>query len=136
MKHVLQKINYRDGYVALVSVILVCAIGVAIMVSVIASGVMAGKTDFALQQSGAARSMASSCAEEALQIILETSTTSANGNLTIASTTCAYQITSSSSQTIINATGVVGTITSKIKVIITSTSPSITLSSWQEVGDF
>lgn len=127
----------RKGYIALISVILISAIGLSIMLSVIAAGVDASKTDFSLQQSGAARSIASSCAEEALQVILETATTSSNGNLTVASGTCSYLITSTNGQNItISSTGVLGTVTSKIKVVIASTSPSVTLSSWEEVADF
>lgn len=127
----------RRGYIALISVILISALGVAIMVSVIASGITATKTDYSLQLSGSARSLASSCAEEALQKILETSTTSGSGNLTIASGTCTYLITSTSSlATTINAMGVLGTIVSKIKVVLATTTPSIVLSSWEEVSDF
>lgn len=127
----------RQGYIALISVLLISAIGAAIMVSVIASGVTSSKTDFSLQQSGSARIMASSCAEEALQRISETGILTGSGNLTIASGTCSYVITSSSSQNVtITATGILGTITSKIKVILATTTPGITLSSWEEVADF
>ena len=127
----------RKGYIALLSVILISAIGLSIMLSVIATGVDAVETDFSLQQSGGARSLASSCVEEALQKILETSSTSSNGNLSIASGTCTYVITATSGQIItIKATGVLSTVTSKIKVVLASTTPSITLSSWEEVADF
>lgn len=130
--------EYRQGYIALISVILMSALGLGIMLSVVASGVNASRTDFSLQQSGGARSLASSCAEEALQKILETSTTSSNGNLTIGSGTCSYLITSTSSGQIISihSTGVLGTVTSKIKVVLATTTPGITLSSWEEVADF
>jgi hypothetical protein len=131
------KKEIKQGYIALISVILISAIGLAIMLSVIAAGVDASRTDFSLQQSGGARSLASSCAEEALQSVLETSTTSSAGNLTIASGTCSYLITSTNGQSItIDSTGFLGTVTSKIKVVIASTSPSISLSSWEEVSDF
>ena len=127
----------KRGYIALISMLLISAIGVAVMVSVIASGISAGKTDFSLQQSGAARSLASSCVEEALEKILETGTTSSNSNLSIGSGTCFYLITSTNGQNItISATGTLGTIVSKIKVVISTTSPSILLSSWEEVADF
>jgi hypothetical protein len=128
----------KKGYIALISVILMSALGLGIMLSVIAAGVNAGKTDFSLQQSGGARSLASSCAEEALQRILESSITSGSGNLTIGSGTCNYIITSTSSgQNItIASTGLLGTVTSKIKVVIATTTPGITLSSWEEVADF
>lgn len=127
----------REGYIALISVLLIASIGAAIMISVIASGITASKTDFVLQQSGSARALASSCAEEALQKILETGSTTGSGNLTIASGTCLYTTTSVNGQNItIQSTGVLGTITSKIRVIIATTSPGITLSSWEEVSDF
>lgn len=138
MKKISFKDNLKKGYIALVSVIVISAVGVAIMISVVATGILAMKTDFSRQQSGSARSLASSCAEEALQIILETNTSSSSGNLTIASGTCSYVITSTSSGQvrIIRATGVIGTVVSKIRVTTASTSPSITLSSWEEVPDF
>ena len=127
----------KRGYIALISVILIGALGTAIMISVINSGISAGKTDFALQQSGGGRVLASSCVEEALQRVLETGTTSSGGNLSIGSGTCNYLITSVNGQNItVNSTGVLGTITTKIKVIIATTSPQIVLSSWQEVSDF
>lgn len=129
--------EYKKGYVALISVILMSALGLSIMLSVVASGVDAAKTDFSLQQSGAARSIASSCAEEALQRIAETGTTTSNGNLVVASGTCMYTVTSTGSQNItIQSTGVLGTVTSKIKVVVATTTPGITLSSWEEVADF
>lgn len=113
------------------------SIGIAIMISVVASGILSSKTDLSLQQLGIARSMASSCAEEALQKILETGTTSSGGSLVIASGTCAYTIYSQNGQNItINATGTLDTLVSKIKVVIATTSPSIILSSWEEVVDF
>ena len=137
----LYTLKFRDeakkGYIALISVIVISAIGLAIMLSVISAGVDASKTDFSLQQSGSARVLASSCAEEALEKILETSTTSSSGSLVIGSGTCTYLITSTNGQNItINSTGVLSAVTSKIKAVIASTSPSISLSSWEEVADF
>lgn len=127
----------RKGYIALISVMLMSALGLAIMLSVISSGVDASKTDFSLQQSGAARSIASSCAEEALQRIVETATTSSSGSLIVASGTCSYLITSVNGENItIQSTGLLGTVTSKIKVVIATTSPAVSLSSWEEVVDF
>lgn len=127
----------KKGYIALISVILIGTLGTAIMISVINSGISAGKTDFALQQSGGGRVLASSCAEEALQKILETGTTSSSGGLTIGSGTCTFLISSVNGQNItIDSTGFLGTLTSKIKVIIATTTPSIVLSSWQEVSGF
>jgi hypothetical protein len=127
----------RRGYVALLSVIFISATGVMIMISVIAAGVNASRTDFATQQSGVARAMASSCAEEALQRILESGITSGTDSLTLASGTCSYTISSTGGQNItIRATGVKDAAMAKILVEVATTTPSIVLSSWQEVSDF
>ncbi len=137
MKDLFLQKEARSGYVALISVIVISAIGLTIMLSVIAAGVDASKTDFSLQQSGGARSLASSCVEEALQQITETGTTSSAGNLVIASGTCMYTITSVNGGNItIQSTGLLGSVTSKLKVLIATTSPGVSLSSWEEVADF
>lgn len=129
--------SYRRGYIALLSVIIVGAIGTAIMLSVMLSGINSAKTDLALQQAGSAKVSAASCGEEALQKLLETGTTSSNGSLIIGSSTCSYVITSQNGQNItINSTGISGAATSKVKIVVATTSPAILLSSWQEVGDF
>ncbi len=131
------KYSYRRGYIALLSVIVIGAIGTAVMLSIMLLGISTSKTDFAVQQSGSAKVLASSCGEEALQKILETGTTSSSANLTMGGGTCSYVITSQSGQNItVNATGFMGTLSSKVKIVISTTSPSIILSSWQEVGDF
>ena len=129
--------NHRRGYIALISVIIVGAIGTAIMLSVMLSGINSAKTDLALQQAGSAKTSSASCGEEALQKILETGTTTGSGGLTIGSSTCTYTITSLNGQNItIEATGISGVATSKVKIVIATTSPAILLSSWQEVADF
>ena len=127
----------KKGYIAFISVLVVSAIGLAIMLSVITAGITASKTDFSLQQLSGARSMAFSCAEEALHQISETGTTTGVGNLAIASGTCSYMILSTNGQNIvIQSTGHIGTVTSKAKVTIASTTPIVSLSSWEEVADF
>jgi hypothetical protein len=133
----LLKTKQTRGYIALLSVIMIGAIGTAIMLSVMLLSVSTSKTDFAVQQSGSAKVLASSCGEEALQKLLETGTTSSSGGLSLGSGNCTYTITSQNGQNItINATGIVGTVVSKVKIVVSTTTPSILLSSWQEVGDF
>lgn len=124
------------GYIALVSVILIGVLGVAIMTSVMSQGITSAKTDFSLQQSGQARILATACAEEALQVILETGTTSKTSSLSVGSGTCTYVISKPASSIIINSTGNFGTLVKRVQVIISTSSPSIVLSSWQDVSDF
>lgn len=125
------------GYIALLSVIIVGAIGTAVILSIMLLGVSTTKTDFSVQQGGSAKVLANSCGEEALQKILETGTTSGVGNIAIGQGVCSYTITSQNGQNItINASGITGSVTSKLKIILSTTTPTIVLSSWQEVGDF
>ena len=132
-----KKNNIRGGYVALLSIIVIGAIGVAVMMSVLLFGISSSKTDYALQQGGSAKIVASSCAEEALQRLLETGSTSMSGVLLLASGTCSYTVSSPSGQDIIlQITGQFGETVSKIRVIVATTTPFIILSSWQDVGDF
>ncbi len=127
----------RRGYIALLSVIVIGAIGVAVLLSVMLSGITTTKTDYVVEQSGSAKVLASSCGEEALQKLLETGTTSINATTSIGNGICSYTITSQNGENItISASAVVGTLTSRVKIVVATTSPSIILSSWQEVGDF
>ncbi len=118
------------------SVILVGALGVAIMVSIIAQGVTSTKTDFSLQQSGQARILATACAEEALQVVLETGTTSKTSSLVLGSGSCSYVISKPAMAVIINSTGNFGTLVKRVQIVLSTTTPSVVLSSWQDVSDF
>ena len=132
-----KKNSTRGGYIALLSVIVIGAIGVAVMMSVLLFGISSSKTDFALQQGGSAKTVASSCGEEALQRLLETGSTSMSGSLVIASGTCSYVVSSPSGQDIVlEIVGQYGETVSKIRIIVATTTPFIILSSWQDVGDF
>lgn len=127
----------RKGYIALLSVIALSALGVAIMLVILLSGVSASKTDFALQQSASANIAASSCGEEALEVILETGTSSTSGGLSFTSGSCSYTVTSENGQNItINSIGSVGTTVSRVQIIVATTTPYIILSSWKEVEGF
>jgi hypothetical protein len=131
------KNSIRKGYIALLSVIVIGAIGVAVMMSVLLFGISSSKTDYALQQGGSAKIVASSCGEEALQRLLETGSTSMSGGLSIASGTCSYTVSSQNGQnTVLEIFGQYGETVSKIRIIVATTTPFIILSSWQDVGDF
>lgn len=132
-----KKNSVKRGYIALLSVIVIGAIGVAVMVSVLLFGISSSKTDYSLQQGGSAKIVANSCAEEALQKLLETGSTSMSGGLLVASGTCSYIISSQNGQNItLEVFGQYGETVSKIRIIVATTTPFIILSSWQEVGDF
>jgi hypothetical protein len=124
------------GYIALMSVIVLGALGSVIMISVMLQSVVTAKTDSSTQAGIQARILAMTCGEEALQIIVETGTSSRSSSLSVASGTCSYTISRPSSETIINATGLFASSTQRIMIRLATTSPFMVLSSWQDVSDF
>lgn len=137
MTYILQPTAKNEGFVALISVILIGAVGTAIAVSVILLSLGSSRTSFALEQSNQTKALVNACAEEALQQISDSTPFTGTGNLTLGQGSCSYTVTSQSGQnrTII-ATGTVGTIVRKVKITIDKINPDINITSWQEVADF
>ena len=129
--------NNNDGYITLVSVLVVGAVGVAIATSLILLGLGSSRTSFAIEQSNQAKGIANACAEEALQQIRDSTPFTGSGNLTLGQGTCAYTVTSQGGQNrTITSSGTVGSIMRKVKIIIDTINPTIQVVSWQEVADF
>lgn len=126
----------KNGFITLLSVLVVGAVGVAITLSLLLLGVGNSRTGFAIEQSNQAKALANACAEEALQQIRDSTPFTGSGSLTLGQGTCAYTVTSQGGQNrTITASGTVGTIVRKAKIIINKINPTITLTSWQEVSD-
>jgi hypothetical protein len=127
----------QSGFVTLVSTLIVGAVGLAITVSVIMLGLASSRTSFAGQQSTQARLLADACAEEGLQQIRDLTAYTGTGSLTIGSGACTYTVASQGGESrTVSASGVVGTVTRRVVVTLTAINPSLTVSSWQEVGNF
>lgn len=126
----------QNGYITLISILIVGAVGVAITLSIILLGIGSSRTSFAVEQSYQAKALANACAEEALQQIRDSTPFTGSGNLTLRQGTCAYTVTSQGGQNrTIVTTGTVGTIVRKAKIIINNITPAITATSWQEIAD-
>lgn len=126
----------QRGFITLISVLVVGAVGVAIAFSLLLLGVGNARTSFAIEQSNQAKVLANACAEEALQQIRDSTPFTGSGNLTLGQGTCTYTVTSQSGQNrTITSSGTVGTIIRKVKIIIDKINPAIQAVSWQEVAD-
>lgn len=125
------------GFVTLIGVLLVGVVGVAIALSLLLLGVDNSRTSFAIEQSSQAKALANACTEEALQRIRDSFTFTGSGNLTLGQGTCSYTVSNQGAQnrTVI-ATGVVGAVTRRVKVVVLGVNPVLVLTSWQEVADF
>lgn len=127
----------RSGFITLISVLVVGAVGIAISMSLILLGLGSSRTSFAIEQSDQAKALANACAEEALQKIKDSIPYTGTGNLAIGQGSCNYTVTNQGGQNrTITATGAVGTITRKEKIIIDKITPAIQIVSWQEVDNF
>ncbi len=131
------KIKNSNGFITLLSLLIVVATGIAITISLLLLGLGSSRTSFTIGQSSLAKALANACAEEALQQIRDSTPFTGNNNLTIGQGICNYTVTSQGGQNrTITASGTVGTITRKTKVIINKINPLIQIVSWQEVADF
>lgn len=125
------------GYVTLISVLVVGAVGMAIVLSLILLGLAMSRNSFAYEQYGQARSLADACAEEGLQQIRSSTPYTGTGGLSFSIGSCTYEVTSQggSSRTV-QAIGTVGTITRRVEVVIDSINPTLNVVTWQEVAQF
>lgn len=122
----------------LLSVLIVGAVGLAISTAVILLGIGAGKSSLTLQQSNQAKALANACQEEALQKLRESIYYSGNQTISFTNGSCTIQTISGAGNTnrTIQTSGTIGNVQRKIKVIVATVHPAITIQSWQEVADF
>lgn len=127
----------KTGYIALISVIILGAIGLAIATSLLLLGLGSSRTSFAVEQSDMAKGLANACAEQGLLRIKKESGYVGTTTINFGNNSCSYEIQNPGGQTrIINASGTVGSVIHKVKISISAITPSIIISSWQEVADF
>lgn len=118
------------GYITLVSVLVVGAIGASVAVSMLGLGLASSRTGLAYQQLQQARALADACAEEAL---LQVRTTTTTGSLALSSGQCTYVITTQGQDSIINATGTVNTVVRKVRLTVSTVTSPVVIASWVEL---
>ncbi len=127
----------QNGYILLLGVLFIGAVGLSVVASVLLLGLGSSQTSLALSQSYQARALASACAEEALQQIQSASSFVGTGGLTLGQGTCTYTVTSQGgANRTVNATGLMGTMTRKILITLNQTTPRVNIVSWRDVSTF
>lgn len=127
----------NSGYITLMSVLVVGAVGVIIATSLLLLGISSARSSFAGVQSNQALGLADACVEEGLEQIRELTSYTGTGNLSLGQGSCTYTVTSQGGNNrTIQASSTVGTLVRKVNVVITAINPLITVSTWQEVADF
>ena len=125
------KNSNNSGYIALLTVIILGVVVTVVATSLVLLGLGHTRTSLSEIQSASAKSAADSCAEEALKQIRLSASFVGNGNLTLSGSTCSYVVISASTSSVI-ATGVSGNSTRRVIVDISSRTPSIIFTKWQE----
>jgi len=122
------------GYIGLISVLFVGAVGTVIATTVILLGLASSRSSFAVVQSNQAKAAANACAEEALQRIRDFVPFSGSGTLTLASGSCNYSVTKGTGHNrTVAAAGFVGSVVRRVGITIDTINPAINITSWQEV---
>lgn len=127
----------KDGYAALMGVLVVGAVSASAVLSMLLLGIQSSQTSFTVQQSAQSRELADACVEEALQEIRDDGGYTGSESLSLSMGECQYAVTSSGGQSrTITSEGATGSIVRKVQLEIDGINPEINITSWQEVADF
>ena len=127
----------QGGYIAIMSVLVLGAVGSLLVFSILQWGMVDTSIVNAISKSHAANGVAHGCAEEILLKIANTSLASETGTMTISTGTCTYSLTSPTPTTrTVQAKGVFENAVARVEVKVSSIVPKITIDQWKELATF
>ncbi len=130
----------HPGFIALITVIAVGAVGLTIAIVLLLSGVGTSRTSLSVSQSTQAKGAANACAELALGAIQANITiaTPVTANYVVDSSlniNCSYTLSGTSPNYIISSIGTAGSnsnVTRRVNITLNRVGPTLNISSWQE----
>ena len=127
----------KRGYVTLMSVLVLGAVGVTIITSVLLLSVDSSRTSNVLSEIRESQTILESCVEEALERIRRNASVTGYGSLAFVDGSCGYEIlnTGGSNRTI-QASSTRGNLIHRLVVMIDQVNPRINVASWQRVDSF
>jgi hypothetical protein len=127
----------RQGYITLISVLIVGAVGASVAISSILLGLSSSQTSSVFQKSGLVEGVASACAEEALQQIRNSISYLGGGNLSFSQGSCSYSVASTGGENrVLTITGSMDNVVRKLRITINDINPKLQIESWKYVPDF
>lgn len=127
----------KHGYVTLISILVIGAVGLAISTSLLLLGIGNSRTSFAVEQGNQAKALANTCGEEALQRIRDLNSYAGSDSLVLGEGSCSYTVTNQGGQNrTITAEGEVGTMLRRVEILVDAVTPVVEVLSWQEVAEF
>ena len=136
------KYKNNKGYVALMSVLVISAIGVIIAVSLLTTGMLYQRSSFSLGEGYTASALAKACSNIALEKIRLDSTYRGNESVNIRNYHCDISSISDDNDTYtVNVQSLVGSSLRRNRVIVTrtedpdTTEVTMSINLWQEIAD-
>ncbi|MBI5306180.1 hypothetical protein HZB04_01140 [Candidatus Wolfebacteria bacterium] len=133
-----QSSEKNNGFVALISILIVNALILVIAISLSLRSIGSSRMSFAEREASRALSLANLCAEQALIKLESVLNYSGNEIITIGADSCnIFPIGGSGNYSrTITTQSVVTNYTRKIKVVVSQVSPIMQITSWDQVADF
>lgn len=126
--------SLKPAFVSLISVLILGAVGLSISVYMILFGLASSRDSLSLSQSSQARTLATACAESALEQIRETAAYTGTTNLILGNGTCSYTVANTGGETrTISVTATVSEVVRRLSLTVIDIIPVIITDSWQEV---
>ncbi len=125
--------NRKNGYVTLISMLVIGAVGLSVVVSLVLLGIDSSRSSLSLEQGNKAKALANACAEVALERIWKLDIYTGSENLTIGQGTCSWNVSSVSIPKTITASGAVGENVRKVSITIDQLHPYLHVLSWREI---
>lgn len=134
----MKSLKSQKGYIALITILIIGAVGVTIAVSLLTASIGKSKSSNITNYSQKAEDAAYTCSEEALRQIKTDPSYTGNYNLNLGDDiSCNYNIIDLGSENReIQSQGSYQQVTKKVEVSIDQINPQINISLWQEVPDF
>ncbi|MDD5055650.1 MAG: hypothetical protein PHZ00_05290 [Candidatus Peribacteraceae bacterium] len=128
----------RDGYVLLLSVLLISAVAAVVLPSLLFLGINSGQVGATIGQSAQALAAAQACAEYGLLRLKETVDYPGNEVLSLNGAACALLPVGGmgNDHRLLCSEGQAGDTIRRLEIIVNQVSPRMVIDSWQEVSSF
>lgn len=132
------KIGTREGYILLISILIIGAICSAIISSLLLLGINSSSVGISISQSGQALNLAQGCADYALLRLRSSLSFEGNEVLTYANGTCEILTIGGIDNTnrILCTEGQAGDSVRRLEIVVSQVLPQTKISSWQETAAF
>lgn len=133
----MKKIINNKGYVALITVLMIGAVGLSIAVSLLLLSIGTSKTSYSIEVSAEARVYADACINDALEKIRKNQSFVGTKTLSFDYGECSYEvIDNGGGARTINSVGSSNTAIRKAQAILDAVNPKPNIVSFQELEDF